>query len=508
VTRRLQLVGELAINSAFLLSQLSHSSNYSMDLRSNYRSTLTFMCTAAMVSSSLTAASLQPDVCYPEHAASAAATPGTAPATSQWAPPPEQHAVGAAGPGCKVQQQAPVVATEGDAETSPLSSTCTTFVHQLRGAGSVTPSSVDSCRLAVEQHQQQQYQQQARLAALYQQQAAAAAAMQQQQQRCVVLLAPQQQPGLAAGGARRSMQWSRQPCAQQPLLLPAKSSASSSFATSCSSDGSFTSSAGSGNISSSSAAASAWQQLLQHQHMQLQPARLTSAASLAKRSSSQVVWEQPQPLQQPAAKRAATAAAVAAALQQRQQLLAYAQPPQVAQQQLALAAARLPPTGLGKPRQQQQQLVLALQHQAASAAQRQQREVSLALAAVAAAAPACGLEAPGSQLLGWAGRVLACQLQDAYLLASHIFKRASTRLDSMLLISLGVTAPCESVTMLVSLWVATKLEGHRRQVAGASKLAAALQLLPGVIVDVEVHLMQLLDWQPYAGWQQPAVGIA
>jgi hypothetical protein len=70
----------------------------------------------------------------------------------------------------------------------------------------------------------------------------------------------------------------------------------------------------------------------------------------------------------------------------------------------------------------------------------------------------------------------------------------------MLLISLGVTASSQSVTMLVSLWVASKLEGHRRQVAGASKLAAALQLLPGSITDIELHIMQRLNWQPYAGW--------
>jgi hypothetical protein len=37
-------------------------------------------------------------------------------------------------------------------------------------------------------------------------------------------------------------------------------------------------------------------------------------------------------------------------------------------------------------------------------------------------------------------------------------------------------------------------------VAGASKLAAALQLLPASITDVELHVMQRLQWQPYAGW--------
>ncbi|WIA28332.1 hypothetical protein OEZ86_010882 [Tetradesmus obliquus] len=115
-------------------------------------------------------------------------------------------------------------------------------------------------------------------------------------------------------------------------------------------------------------------------------------------------------------------------------------------------------------------------------------------------AAACRPEVGANRLLAWAGQILGCQLQDAYHLAVHIFKRTAGRLDDMLLISLGATLPVDSVTMLVSLWLATKLEGHRRQVAGCSKLAGALALLPWAVTAIELHMMQLMDWQPYAGW--------
>lgn len=105
-----------------------------------------------------------------------------------------------------------------------------------------------------------------------------------------------------------------------------------------------------------------------------------------------------------------------------------------------------------------------------------------------------------SQLLAWAGQVLNCQLSDAYHLAQHIYSRAAAQLDDMLLITLGVTQPMDKVTMLVSLWMATKLEGHRRQVVGCSKLATALQMVPWAVTSVELHVMQALEWRPYAGF--------
>lgn len=114
-------------------------------------------------------------------------------------------------------------------------------------------------------------------------------------------------------------------------------------------------------------------------------------------------------------------------------------------------------------------------------------------------APAAGLY-DSSKLLGWAGQVLNCQLSDAYRMAQHIYSRASAQLDDMLLITLGVTQPMDKVTMLVSLWLATKLEGHRRQVVGCSKVATALQMVPWAVTSIELHIMQALSWRPYAGY--------
>ena len=54
--------------------------------------------------------------------------------------------------------------------------------------------------------------------------------------------------------------------------------------------------------------------------------------------------------------------------------------------------------------------------------------------------------------------------------------------------------------MLVLLWSATKLEGHRRQVVGCSRLASVLRLLPWAVTSIELHLMSLMGWEPYAGW--------
>eukprot|EP00878_Enallax_costatus_P000903 GHUV01001033.1.p1 GENE.GHUV01001033.1~~GHUV01001033.1.p1 ORF type:complete len:584 (+),score=215.02 GHUV01001033.1:192-1943(+) len=113
--------------------------------------------------------------------------------------------------------------------------------------------------------------------------------------------------------------------------------------------------------------------------------------------------------------------------------------------------------------------------------------------------PAAGLF-DSSKLLGWAGQVLNCQLSEAYCMAQHIYARAAAQLDDMLLITLGVTQPMDKVAMLVCLWMATKLEGHRRQVVGCSKLATALQMVPWAVTSVELHIMQALDWRPYAGY--------
>lgn len=107
---------------------------------------------------------------------------------------------------------------------------------------------------------------------------------------------------------------------------------------------------------------------------------------------------------------------------------------------------------------------------------------------------------PTDSMLMWAGSVLGCTCAQAYLFAQHVWQRVDSHLDEMLFISLGAVAP-RQVAMLVSLWIATKLEDNRKCVAGCSRLAAASRLMPWAVTSIELHLMQLLDWRPYAGWQ-------
>jgi hypothetical protein len=242
---------------------------------------------------------------------------------------------------------------------------------------------------------------------------------------------------------------------------------------------------------------------------------LTTTLSLIQHQQQlqQRLQQQQQPLQQhaPPAKRPATQSAVAALLsvsaataqakhmqlqlklhqlQQQQQRPAVLR--QASQPQSLLKPGLIPSTTAGSADS-------SMLSSAALAA-----AVSAAAAAVAARVCLAAPDAVQNRLLSWAGQVLCCHLQDAYLLATHLYSKVCGRLDDMLLISLGITQPLDNVTMLVCLWVATKLEGHRRQVAGCSKLCAALQLPPWSVTSVELHLMQLLGWQPYSGWLRPS----
>jgi hypothetical protein len=491
---------------------------------SHYRNTLTFVVSGAMVMGSLQAAAQRgaPQFAHGDVCAS------------------------------KLQSYTPAGAAAVD-DASPLS-TSSRFVA-LQTANSITPTSVESlppdsqqqqqlCHLLSVQRQQQEVKRHVQLPL--------------QQQQPAALQSGPLQPGALQGAAGAVPQgpvkwaWQQQQQQQQLLLqqrqqqqhqvlhpLVSQSSGGSFSSTSSlhmslpgRSGESFTSS-----VSTATSNSMAWQQLLKHQQLQLvqqQPMQqvqqvqrvqlipavctLPSNAGsvLGKRLSAPSGYEQ-----YPTAKKAATPAAVAAMLQASLKnpwpvAAAPQQTLQQPQQQLVLlpadsrqqagswqVRAQLPPSGLFRPRQQQQLLLrgvgasssnLALLPAGAAAA-----------AAVGAPGPMRVLEPAQQKLLHWAGRVLNCQLQDVYLLGSHVYKRVTGQLDDMLLISLGVTASTESVTMLISLWVASKLEGHRRQVAGASKLAAALQLLTGSITDIELHVMQRLQWQPYAGWSGRAI---
>ena len=544
---------------------------------SSLSNTLTFMASVGMVSLSLASAQrAMPGSGVPAaasvdgvHCGFNSAVWGMDAAGSATSTPAGSLLLPASGP-CSNKQLAAELCFD---DASPLSSSSRV---QLLGAGSLTPSSVESCgRLVLPDPtttNSTQQQQLARLLAVQRQQQDPQKQflqLPQQQQQQQQQLQPAGVLGASAGTTVKqagTAQWTwQQPQAlllQQPAqghlvaLLPQSSgSLTSSNSVSSSTCISMVPGAAASSSATSTAAATttAWQQLLQHQQLQLvqqqqQPGRQTmqiiAAARPLRDSSSSgggattLLVKRLAPssssssYQQPAAKKAATQAAMAAMLQASNPAAAWrvAAPQQLslvqqqpAQQQLFLVPAatarpaaaqawnnRLPPTGLIRQRQRQQQQQQPAANFGATAALALVSAPSATAAAAAAglaaaSAPMRVLESAQQKLLHWAGRVLNCQLQDAYLLCCHLYRRVSGQLDDMLLISLGVTASTESVTMLISLWVASKLEGHRRQVAGASKLAAALQLLPASITDIELHVMQRLQWQPYAGWAARAL---
>jgi hypothetical protein len=155
---------------------------------------------------------------------------------------------------------------------------------------------------------------------------------------------------------------------------------------------------------------------------------------------------------------------------------------------------------------QQQQVAHAVALSLAAAQQQQGRRRLTALRP--AAPPALKASAPvPAALVGatdaafaWAGSVLGIEAREVFLFARHIWARAAGRVDELLVVSLGASQAPSRAALLVALWLASKLEGSRRQVAGASRLCAATGLSRWGVTAVEVHLLQLLDFSPYRGW--------
>lgn len=121
-------------------------------------------------------------------------------------------------------------------------------------------------------------------------------------------------------------------------------------------------------------------------------------------------------------------------------------------------------------------------------------------AAAAAAAPRA-LVVPVDAAFAWACGVLGVSSREVVLFARHMWCRLSSVVDELLVISLGAShQPPSRAALLVALWLASKLEGNRRDVAGASRLCAATGLTKWGVTAVEVHLLQLMNFSPYLGW--------
>jgi hypothetical protein len=154
------------------------------------------------------------------------------------------------------------------------------------------------------------------------------------------------------------------------------------------------------------------------------------------------------------------------------------------------------------------QLLAVARHQLQQQQQQQQQQQlnmrrrlsALRAPGAAPPQPARALLAPLDAALAWAGGVLVVEAREVFLLARHMWARVEGRADELLLASLGASQPHDRVMVLAALWIASKLEGGRRSVAGASRLCAATGLSKWGVTSVEVHLLQVLDFSPYRGW--------
>jgi hypothetical protein len=106
----------------------------------------------------------------------------------------------------------------------------------------------------------------------------------------------------------------------------------------------------------------------------------------------------------------------------------------------------------------------------------------------------------------WARDVLRCNDNTICCFGLRLYKVAG-RLDSMLLTSLGVLGNMDQVAMLFCLWTASKLEGNRRTVAAAGRLANALQQLQPLPVPAAAGGQYLAAAAAAAGGQV-AQGLA
>ncbi|KIZ00362.1 hypothetical protein MNEG_7601 [Monoraphidium neglectum] len=100
----------------------------------------------------------------------------------------------------------------------------------------------------------------------------------------------------------------------------------------------------------------------------------------------------------------------------------------------------------------------------------------------------------------WAGGVLGVDCPEVFAFARHVWGRAASRVDELLIASLGAWRPPLHAAVLVTLWLASKLEGSRRGVAGAGRLCAATGLSGWGVTSVEIHILQAVDFSPYRGW--------
>ncbi|KAK9814654.1 hypothetical protein WJX72_009293 [[Myrmecia] bisecta] len=98
------------------------------------------------------------------------------------------------------------------------------------------------------------------------------------------------------------------------------------------------------------------------------------------------------------------------------------------------------------------------------------------------------------------GRTLLVQQQDTLLFTLFLWERVRPQVDTAAIQVMGVLRPLDAV-LLTCLWIAAKLQENRRGLPTASTVGLQLCVSRGVVTQLELYLMKLLDWRPFAGWK-------
>jgi len=107
--------------------------------------------------------------------------------------------------------------------------------------------------------------------------------------------------------------------------------------------------------------------------------------------------------------------------------------------------------------------------------------------------PVCSIHDTMSAAFSW----LSFKQQSTMSLALHCLSRLDT--DGALTHAVPQAWTQRAVVLL---WMAAKLEENRFGLAGASRVAACISMLPGDATAMELDLLNLLDWSPYKGFKE------
>ncbi|KAK9844715.1 hypothetical protein WJX74_005855 [Apatococcus lobatus] len=106
------------------------------------------------------------------------------------------------------------------------------------------------------------------------------------------------------------------------------------------------------------------------------------------------------------------------------------------------------------------------------------------------------------ELIGKCACMLDLEQIDTVKLTIHLYGRIRSQVTSRKVVVEGRVV---GMPLLLAgcLWIASKLEEGRKRIPSTTKMAALASTDRDLIAAVEVHLMDLLSWQPLFGWHSP-----